>query len=133
MTAQISISIPGEPVAFARARSKGKQRFNPRKQADYMTAARHFAAMAMRGRPLFAGPVEMEVDAVFIPPASWSKKKREAATWKATKSDLSNILKLLEDSFNGIIYADDAQIAKLSAAKRYGAAASISVVVRALA
>ena len=130
--AAVCITIPGEPVSFARAGSNGKRRFTPKKQADYMTAARHFAARAMEGRAPIEGPVEMEVEAVFLVPDSWSKTKRAAAVWKASKPDASNLVKIVEDAFNGIVYRDDAQIARSLVVKRYGVAASINLIVRPL-
>jgi Holliday junction resolvase RusA-like endonuclease len=81
------------------------------------------AQQAMNGRAPIAGPVRVRMVAHFAIPASWSKKRRDAAaraeTFPAKRPDASNLAKLAEDAMNGIVYADDAQIVMLTVAKLY--------------
>src|SRR5258708_2506226 len=113
----ISFTIPGEAVPFARAGALGKRRFTPKKQGDFMGAVRTIAANAMQGAAPFDGPVSMTVEATYLVPASWSKKRRAAAHWKASKPDADNLAKILKDSLNAIVFADDAQVAMLHVRK----------------
>ena len=63
-------------------------------------------------------------------PASWSKKKAEAAKKDAirptTKPDLDNILKMM-DALNGVAWKDDAQVVSVLIQKYYSEAAGMSV------
>ncbi|AYO85355.1 RusA family crossover junction endodeoxyribonuclease [Methylobacterium brachiatum] len=124
--------IPGAPVPFARAGSFGKRRFTPRKQADQMVAVKHFAGSAMQGRDLLSGPVRLEVHATYIAPASWSKKRRSSADWRASGADWDNLGKLISDCLSGIVFNDDAQVSDGRVTKRYGDREEVRVVVTSL-
>lgn len=130
----IAFTIPGEPVAFARAGALGKRRFTPKKQANFMAIARSAAADAMEAARLtpMDGPLRVIVRAEYLLPASWSKKKQAAARWKASKPDADNIAKILKDSMNKIVYRDDAQIAELIVQKIYGINSRVTVTVEML-
>ena len=80
---------------------------------------RTLAAEAMCGRPPVFGPVSLEVVVVQIPPDSWSKRRRANTRWVTGKPDLDNVLKLIGDSLNRLVWHDDAQIAKLALERRY--------------
>ena len=117
----IAFEVPGEPVAFARARvNVAGKRFTPDKQRNYADAVALKAIEAMRGTPIMEGAVRVALRAVFVPPATWSKGLRENAKWKTSKVDLDNIYKLAADAMSGIVYVDDAQVADLSCQKVYG-------------
>jgi len=128
----VQFTIPGEVVPWARAGAMGKRHFTPKRQADFMSVVRTIAAVAMRGKSPLSGPVSMDVRATYLVPESWSKKRKDAAYWKSTKPDSSNIVKLLEDSISKIVFADDAQVAHLNVVKIYGPVASVRVSVEAL-
>jgi Holliday junction resolvase RusA-like endonuclease len=128
----IAFTVPGEAVPFARAGARGKQRFTPGKQRNAMGAIKHLAARAMNGQPPFVGALRMTIRAVYLVPASWSKKRRGGARWKASKPDADNIAKLVKDALSTIVYADDAQIAELTVQKVYGPIAGVTVTVERL-
>lgn len=69
-------------------------------------------------------PFKATITAIFEPPKSISKKKREELIQKqmgyTKKSDIDNIVKIILDSLNGVAYKDDAQVIELEAKKRYG-------------
>jgi Holliday junction resolvase RusA-like endonuclease len=123
-----TFTVPGE------IRGKGRPRFSTRGgfARAYTDAATEnmeawFKACATgSGIPVLEGPVRVEMHIFVTPPASWPKKKREAAlaghVRPTTKPDLDNCVKLL-DSLNGIAWQDDKQIVELLAAKSYGAQA----------
>jgi Holliday junction resolvase RusA-like endonuclease len=81
----------------------------------------------------FAGPLEFHYEAIFSVPKSYSNKKREAALeglHAYTKSpDLDNLVKIIQDAMNGIVFLDDRQITDLISSKRYGPEDGVRVTV----
>jgi Holliday junction resolvase RusA-like endonuclease len=67
--------------------------------------------------------VSLHVKAFFVPPRSWSKKKRTHAAAGGiphmTKPDPDNILKLVSDALEGLAYRNDKQIVQASCTKQY--------------
>lgn len=65
-----------------------------------------------------------KIIAVFEPPKSISKKKKEellqTKAGYTKKSDIDNISKIVLDALNGLTYKDDAQVVELEARKEYG-------------
>lgn len=47
-------------------------------------------------------------------------KKKKECKWFVSRPDLTNLIKIIEDACNGIIYKDDSQIVRLISEKRYG-------------
>jgi Holliday junction resolvase RusA-like endonuclease len=129
----ISLCIPGEPVPFARAGANGKTRFTPKKQSTFMGQIGFYASRAMAGRPPFDGPIELHIQAEYLVPASWSKKKQEAAVWKASKPDADNLAKIAKDAMSKIIYRDDAQVVSLTVKKIYSPIARLIIIITEIA
>lgn len=127
MTGMISFVVPGDAVPFARAGSRGTMRFTPPKQRSYEGAIKAFAFAAMGGKPPIKGPVHLIIQAEYLIPPSWSKKKRAAAEWKESKPDADNIAKIFKDAMNRIVFEDDAQVASLIVQKKYGIFARVTV------
>lgn len=121
MTA-ISFTIPGSAVPYARTGGgASKPRFTPKRQRDAMAVVKLAAARAMEGRPLMEGAIWLTVEAHYQIPRSWSSKRRQReGVWKVSRPDLTNIVKLVEDACNKVVWVDDAQIAAMSLSKRYG-------------
>lgn len=136
--ASITISLAGEPVAKGRPRASLRRTragllrvhmHTPERTSTYegrVRAAAQEEALAMRELmtlPL-AGPISITLRIVFEPPASWSRKKREAAirgeAKHVTRPDIDNVAKAWLDAMNGIVYLDDSQITMLSVTKSYG-------------
>lgn len=109
---EVTITIPGKPFAWRRARSHGKIRFKDKATEQHEAALQAIALREVQ-KP-FEGPIRITVSAFFMVPASWSQKKRAAHIWRAhtQKPDLSNIVKHLEDGLNRIAWVDDSQIAE---------------------
>ena len=126
MTTKISITIPGD------VKGKGRPQFSRKSGRAYTPVTTRtkegivasLAMDAMKGVEPFTGPIEMHLQAILAIPASWSKKRREGALLDqelpTKKPDLDNIVKLICDGLNGIVYVDDAQIVGLFASKSYG-------------
>jgi Holliday junction resolvase RusA-like endonuclease len=127
-----AFTIPGDPIPFARAGSNKGRRFTPKKQGDFMGVVKLFAQRAMAGKPPLEGPISVRVRAVYLTPASWSQKRKDAARWKTSKPDADNIVKILKDAMNTIVFRDDAQVAVLHVQKIYGPVAGVTVEVASL-
>lgn len=117
MSGPVTIIVPGEPVAWARARpSFGRpgEFITPQKQRRYLEIARFQAVLAMAGCAPFDCALRMDLESQFPIPVSWSKDKKRAALLgviRPTKTpDIINIAKIIEDAFNGVLYRDDALI-----------------------
>ena len=116
----ITFEIEGDPVAFARARSNGRQRFTPPKQRHFMQIVRDAAIRAKGKNSIWIDrPVAMELTAVFAYPESWPMKRKHPH-YKISKPDVDNCGKIVADACNGILFKDDAQIAVMSCSKVYG-------------
>lgn len=134
----ITFTIPGKPVGKGRPRFARRGNFvsayTPEKTASFENLVRLFASHEVGGRPLVTGPIELGVSVFISPPASWSAKKRSKAILSGerptTKPDLDNIVKLIGDALNGVLYEDDKQIVEIHAGKHYGEADLTRVVVR---
>jgi Holliday junction resolvase RusA-like endonuclease len=122
-----TFTIPGQPVAkgrpkFAR-RGAHVVAYTPAKTASYENLVKLAASTAMRGVEPTARPVALSVTLNLQIPASWSNKRRAAAAAGAIcatkKPDADNVLKGIKDGCNGIVWADDAQVVRITIDKRY--------------
>jgi Holliday junction resolvase RusA-like endonuclease len=125
---EVTITLLGEPCAWRhRTSPDGKHRYLPAKQRDVSAALKLAAQEAMLAQSLlpFDEPVRLTLLAEFAVPASWSRKKRDAALlcliYPTKKPDLDNLLKLAGDCLSGIVFRDDALVCKCNCKKRYGA------------
>lgn len=135
MTLPLILTILGVP------RGKGRPRFvrasgrtyTPEQTASYEAVIRHEAALEMRGAEPVEGPLAIAVTAVLPIPASWSRKRREAALagqeWPTGRPDADNYLKAAADALNAIVYRDDSQLVRMEAAKCYGTSPRLSITV----
>lgn len=108
---QIFMRIP--PVAKARARVTKKGAFNPRKTE----LAQHEIRFCLNSEraPKFSGPLAMTLVFSFIKPAGVPRKRN----WPTVKPDLDNLIKMVCDSANTILYDDDKQVVRVTAEKIY--------------
>jgi len=91
------------------------------------------AATAMRGLAPFIGPLEATFSISVAIPKSFTGEKRkrieEGKLFPTSKPDIDNVVKLLCDAMNGVVYGDDMQIVDLYVNKAYAAAGSTTVMV----
>ena len=128
----VSLTVAGKPIA------KGRPRFGKRPglgRGVYTVYTPENTANAeeiMQGEMRQAcatpleGPLELRVTFSFRRPRSWPKAQRDAVdnghrSWHSSKPDIDNLVKLVSDAGNGILWRDDAQIVRLEAIKVYGA------------
>lgn len=111
--------IPGDPVPWKRPAGK-HHRYDEQKQIKLLFGL-HLKEQHT-GKP-FEGPLHLHI--VFHMPLSKKLTMQNALKWDGkfhhSRPDFSNLLKLLEDCGNGLIFKDDSQIAKLSGDKVYSA------------
>lgn len=119
----VSFSIPGRIRGKGRPRATVRGGF-ARMYTDVKTKSdeamvRHFASQAMYGLTVFKGPVELCISVYQHVPDSWSKKRKREAGYITGKPDCDNVLKLIGDSLNGIVFTDDSQVAQIKFSRRY--------------
>ena len=139
-TMKITFTIPGKPTGKGRPRFARRGDFvatyTDSKTASYENLVKLAANQAMGGREPLAGAVSLSVYVYVMPPASWSKKKRESALAgeirPTVKPDFDNLIKIMGDGMNGIVYLDDKQIVALAGIKSYAAKECAHVEVTAL-
>lgn len=74
-------------------------------------------------KELSTKPFKAKITAIFEPPKSISKKKKDELLSKVDytkKPDADNIAKIILDSLNGLAYKDDSQVSALLVLKDYG-------------
>ena len=133
----IRFTVPGVPTAKGRprfVRATGRT-YTPADTERAERGVAQVAAEAMAGRKPLLGPVELLVVFTFLWPASTTKKRRAdpCGYWMETRPDADNLLKLVKDSCNGIVWKDDGQIARMTVEKHRGDVTDTRVFVRPLA
>lgn len=132
----IRFAVPGKPQGKARPRFARGRTYTPAKTVAYEREIARIAAEAWAGRDMLEGPVYIIVNAFFEIPKSWPKKKRQealsGAMWHTGKPDWDNIGKAISDALNGIIWADDCQVAFAKVTKHYAAEPRVEVYIERL-
>lgn len=135
--APVRLYVPGVPVPWAVASRNGKSggRFIPGRQAAH--AARFMAAWETVGFEPVPRPYGVVIAAEFttVEPATHFRTGRNAHLRRAGepdqptgRPDLSNLLKLVEDSLTTLAWADDDQVVQVAALrKRYADEAGSTV------
>lgn len=124
----VAFSVPGTPQGKGRARIVKIGGFSrmatPPKTVAYEGLIGWYATQAMAGAKPLDAAVAVMVAMVYPVPASWSRKKREAALLgtivPTCKPDMDNVLKCVGDGGNGIVWADDRLIGKVAMSRSYG-------------
>ncbi|NBT78166.1 MAG: RusA family crossover junction endodeoxyribonuclease [Betaproteobacteria bacterium] len=131
---EVAFFVFGTPKGKGRPRfsRKSGRAYTPAQTAAYESTVAYAGHTAMQGKSLLEGPVGVKMTAVFGIPASWSKKRQAEALHHTSKPDADNIAKCC-DALNGIVWKDDAQIARISISKVYGEVPGLHVFVEALA
>lgn len=128
----VMVTLDGPPVGKGRPRFRiVKPKFKPQfvtVYTDGQTAA-YEARLGAEGRKVMAGRRPLEtaltvmVDVFVEVPASWSARKRAAATAgdipAISRPDTDNYAKIALDGLNKIVWADDSLIVMLQTHKRY--------------
>lgn len=132
----MSMFIPFPPQGKARHRTrtlkvkgdKGERHISMSyacpKQKGHVMDVQKVMRSVWEGEPI-ALPIHLDLVAHMPVPASWPKKKKALAETDhilhVSKPDVDNILKLIKDCANDLLYCDDAQIVSVVACKRFSA------------
>lgn len=130
-------TIPGEPVAMARHRTtRSGHTYTPKKTADAKCNIAYAVSQQYKGLPLDS-PLRLTAIFYFTPPQNLIKKypaelKAEAIP-VIKRPDADNLVKLICDALNGILWTDDKLIVDVRAIKRYSQQPRVSFTVEVLA
>lgn len=120
---EIRFVIPGRVGGKGRPRAtiRGGHAavYTPAKTVSMEQMVRGFGAAAMTGQSLMEGALHLSLVINLVRPKSWTKRKVADNPLPTGKPDLDNVLKLVGDSLNGIVWQDDSQIASLHVARRF--------------
>lgn len=112
--------VEGEPVPKSRPRFANGRAYTPKRTKDYEQKVRE----AYTGDMYPAGiPLKMLITAYLAIPKSATVKvsdgMRKGHLRPVKRPDADNIAKSITDALNGVAYADDKQIVRLTVAKYY--------------
>lgn len=120
-----------QPVALKRHRHGGHRTWNPQR-AQMDEFARQFKEQAdFKDISIFEDcPLEIRCEFYIEMPKSWSEKKKKSMERRphTQTPDLSNLIKFVEDSLNGVAYSDDKQIVFITAFKQWAREPKIEVI-----
>lgn len=129
-----TVTIPGAVTGKGRprfVRATGRT-YTPAQTLSAENRIAHEVTLAWRQPPLDEA-LMMTLEIRVAIPKSKPKKFREAALasgiFPTSKPDCSNVLKLVEDSLNGVLYRDDSCITRLFVSRRYAADPGITLTV----
>lgn len=120
----IEIVLAGAPMGKERVKFNrfSGSTYTPERTVNYEGRLALAAQEAMAGRPLFDGPLVVDIVAFMPISPSWPKKKQAAAKSgeirPTKKPDHDNIAKIL-DALNLIVWIDDSQIIQSRVDKFY--------------
>lgn len=114
------ITIEGIPLALKRPKICRRKMYNP--QCKEMNCFGWLVQEQLDPKFLpIAYPVRLEIVFEMPIPKSLSKKKQNLLEGMShcVKPDISNLIKFVEDSLNGIVWVDDKCISQIIASKCY--------------
>ncbi|WP_215754228.1 RusA family crossover junction endodeoxyribonuclease [Acetobacter sp. P5B1] len=118
----LTICVPGKAVGKGRPRFGNGRTYTDKKTENAEAWIRH-CAVSQVGSPCLEGALAVQMEIYVAVPASWAKKKREAAlsgSLRATgRPDVDNVSKAFLDALNGIVWKDDAQVCDLRVVRLY--------------
>ena len=121
----ITFTIPGISVPKARPRTtkRGNRAimYTPDKTKNFENYVKLIAAQHAP-KELLTSALEVELHFFFQRPKSLPKKVQ----YHTKKPDVDNLAKSVLDAFEGIIYANDAQVISLRVTKEYGVPACVA-------
>ncbi len=102
----------------------------PQATRSYESIVRDMAMREMGESTPWDGPVAAVIVARYEVPKSWPKKKKEMALKQLiapAKPDVDNVVKIVLDSCNRVVYMDDTQVVTCVAIKRFSESAGLDV------
>lgn len=135
MQEPVTIVVPGRPQGKERPRFNRATgvAYTPKGTRAYERLVGFLANRAMAGRPPMNDPLQIEVRAHFAMPKSWTQQRKTQALlgdFSPPRVDTDNIVKLVQDALNKIVYRDDKQIVKVRASKVWAHSAFVVATVQ---
>lgn len=132
--------IPGEPMGKERPRfshvGKYVHTYTPPKTVRYEKKVRESLFKECESVTVLKGAIRAEIHAVFPIPTSTKKKLRaemEQGNVPYTKKyDIDNVIKIVLDALNEVVYEDDKQVTEVYATKVYGKEPCVKVIIEEL-
>jgi Holliday junction resolvase RusA-like endonuclease len=117
----LTFEVPGQPIAQQRPRAASRGKFVTIYDAKESRAAKShvalYASMAQGNKPVAMGALSATVEFHVKKPKSKIRKNSTPFPYPNCKPDIDNMIKLVFDAINGIIFKDDSQIISLTASK----------------
>ena len=125
-------TVYGPPQGKGRPRfTRSGHAYTPRRTAEYEALIKGTYLAEFGGLSFEANePLIVQIEAVFEPPRSASKKAKERklnGEFPTKKPDVDNICKIYLDAMNKVVYPDDKQVAAVIVKKIYGEQACVNV------
>ena len=120
---EINFVVWGQPCPWAVYTKQGPEPIGFLKMRAWQGLIIETAREAMKGRPLFTGPIHLEVSFRLGYPLRAPKGAAARQRWTAKhllmKPDNTNLLKAFEDALTGHIWQDDSQVVQTIANKEF--------------
>ena len=137
----VEFVIPGPPQGKGRPRAcraaGSVLMYTPAKTVAYEHQVSRAAMIAMARRDLITGPVLIELQILHGLPRSMPKKRKLLALAgdirPIRKPDADNVLKIICDACNGVVWRDDAQVTDGIFRRRYAEVPGVVVKILPLA
>ena len=123
-TQRIEFKIPGKVIGKGRPHfvKKTGVAITPTATRSYESLIRDVALPLMAGGSPWVGCVGVAIRAHYKIPKSWSKKDRELALEgriPPKKPDVDNVVKIVLDALNRVVYIDDTQVTSCFVSKHW--------------
>lgn len=125
---ELSITISGNPIAKKRPRFARRGRYVTTYNEQQTEEGKFIQIMMsqLKGHQPIPAGMAISMQCAFNMPVPASMPKKHHGIMRHTKKpDLDNLIKFVKDCANGILWADDSQVIKVAAVKRYAYGAAI--------
>jgi Holliday junction resolvase RusA-like endonuclease len=121
---KIEFRIPGKVIGKGRPHfvKKTGVAITPQQTRGYESLIRDVALPLMGGHQPWEGCVRVCITAKYKIPKSWSKKDRQLAIdgkVPPKKPDVDNVVKIVLDALNRVVYLDDTQVTQCTVRKMW--------------
>ncbi len=104
------------------------------RSAPWKRQVAQLAGVAMAGRPLFEGPLELTLRFVQARPKGHFRTNGQVKAWAPShpigRPDATKLTRAVEDGMLKVVYRDDSQIVRQVVSKEYGEPARCEITVR---
>jgi len=121
------LTIPGDPIPKGRPRfTRHGHTYTPGRTGAYERELAITGSLEMEGRDPTSSPIRLVVEAVFSISERELKRKVPGQAYLG-RIDVDNLLKIVGDGLNKIVWLDDKQIVEATISKKYGIHSSLRI------